>query len=148
MRLYETGFLIAPNITEEEAEGLVQQMADIVGQKSGKMIRIEKWGKRRMAYALKKFGEAYYVFFHYEANPDIPAELARRFRQMDTVLRYLTLIKETQQNVRKKKKAGGRRAKDAAFEEPAEAAAASAAPAAPAVPETAPAAPAKAGEEA
>lgn len=147
MRLYETGFLIAPNITEEEAEGLVQQMADIVGQKSGKMIRIEKWGKRRLAYALKKFNEAFFFFFHYEANPDIPAELARRFRQMDTVLRYLTLIKETQQNVRKKKKAGGRRAKEAALEETAETAA-PAAPAAPAVPETAPAAPAKAGEEA
>jgi len=127
MRLYETGFLIAPNITEEDAEGLVQQMADVVSQKSGKMIRIEKWGKRRTAYTLKKFNEAFYVFFHYEANPDIPTELARRFRQMDTVLRYLTLIKETQQNVRKKKKAGGRRAKDAAFEEPAEAAAPAAA---------------------
>jgi len=123
MRLYETGFLIAPNITEEEAEAIVQQMAEVVSQKSGKMIRVEKWGKRRTAYTMKKFNEAFYVFFHYEANPDVPAELARRFRQMDTVLRYLTLIKETQQNIRKKKKAGGRRAKDAAFEEPAEAAA-------------------------
>ena len=104
MRLYETGFLIAPNITEEEAEALVQQMAEVVSQKNGKMIRVEKWGKRRTAYTIKKFNEAFYVFFHYEANPDVPAELARRFRQMDTVLRYLTLIKETQQNVRKKKK--------------------------------------------
>ena len=123
MRRYETGFLSAPNITEEEAEAIIQPMAEIVSQKNGRMIRVEKWGKRRTAYALKKFNEAFYVFFHYEANPDVPAELARRFRQMDTVLRYLTLIKETQLNVRKKKKAGGRRAKDAAFEEPAETAA-------------------------
>ena len=100
MRLYETGFLIAPNITEEDAEGLVQQMADVVSQKSGKMIRIEKWGKRRTAYALKKFNEAFYVFFHYESGPEAPLELARRFRQMDTVLRHLTLVKETRQNVR------------------------------------------------
>ncbi len=141
MRLYETGFLIAPNITEEDAEGLVQQMAGVVSQKNGKMVRIEKWGKRRTAYGLKKFNEAFYVFFHYEATPDIPAELARRFRQMDAVLRYLTLVKETQQNIRKKKKAGGRRAKDAAFEEPA----AEGGAAQPAAPE---AAPAKTGEEA
>jgi len=148
MRLYETGFLIAPNIPEEEAEGLVQQMAQVVSQKNGKMVRIEKWGKRRTAFAVKKFGEAVYVFFHYEGGPEVPAELARRFRQMDTVLRYLTLIKETQQNIRKKKKAGGRRTKDAAFEEPAETApsapAGAAAPAGPA-PE---AAAAKTGEEA
>ncbi len=145
MRLYETGFLIAPNITEEDAEGLVRQMADVVSQKNGKMVRIEKWGKRRTAYALKKFNEAFYVFFHYEAGADVPAELARRFRQMDTVLRYLTLAKETQLNVRKKKKAGGRRAKEGAFEEPAAEAAAQAPASAPAAPA---AAPAKAGEEA
>jgi small subunit ribosomal protein S6 len=121
MRLYETGFLIAPNITDEEAEAIIQQMAEIVSQKNGKMIKLDKWGKRRTAYALKKFNEAAYVFFHYEGGPDIPLELARRFRQMDTILRYLTVVKETQPNVRKKKKAAGRtRAKESAFEEPAE----------------------------
>ena len=121
MRLYETGFLISPNVTEDEAESLIQQMADVVTQKNGKMAKVEKWGKRRMAYQIGKFGEAYYVFFHYDGGPDIPLELGRRFRQMDTVLRYLTLVKETQQNIRKKKKAAGRRrAKDAAAAEPAE----------------------------
>jgi len=121
MRLYETGFLIAPNITDEEAEAIIQQMAEIVSQKNGKMIKLDKWGKRRTAYTLKKFNEAAYVFFHYEGGPDIPLELARRFRQMDTILRYLTVVKETQPNVRKKKKAAGRtRAKESVVEEPAE----------------------------
>lgn len=115
MRLYETGFLISPTLTEEEAEAIIQQMADVVSQKNGKMIKQEKWGKRRMAYPIKKAGEAYYVFFHYEGGPDIPLELGRRFRQMDTILRYLTLNKETQVNVRKKKKADKRsRAREAA----------------------------------
>lgn len=104
MQLYETGFLLAPNMTEEEAEGVVQSLAEVVPQKNGKMIRIEKWGKRRMAYAIGKAHEAYYVFFHYESGAEAPAELARRFRQMDTVIRHLTLAKETQMNVRKKKK--------------------------------------------
>jgi len=104
MQLYETGFLIAPNMTEEEAEGVVSGLAEVVPLKNGKMIRIEKWGKRRMAYAIGKAHEAYYVFFHYEGGPEIPAELARRFRQMDAIIRHLTLAKETQMNVRKKKK--------------------------------------------
>lgn len=104
MQLYETGFLIAPNMTEEEAEGLVNGLAEVVPLKSGKMIRIEKWGKRRMSYPIGKAHEAYYVFFHYEGGPEIPVELARRFRQMDTIIRHLTLAKETQMNVRKKKK--------------------------------------------
>jgi small subunit ribosomal protein S6 len=100
-------------MTEDEAETIVRELAEVVSQKSGRMIRIERWGKRRMAYAIKKAQEAYYVFFHYEGGAEIPAELARRFRQMDTILRYLTLVKETQQNVRKKKKAKGREAGEA-----------------------------------
>jgi small subunit ribosomal protein S6 len=109
MRQYETGFLVSPALTDEETEAIVQQMAGVVSQKSGKMSRIEKWGKRKM--------EAFYVFFHYESGSDAPLELARRFRQMDTILRHLTLVKETRQNVRKKKKAGGRnRAKETAAE--------------------------------
>jgi small subunit ribosomal protein S6 len=129
MRQYETGFLVSPALTDEEAEAIVQQMAGVVSQKAGKMSRIEKWGKRKMAYAIKKHSEAFYVFFHYESGPDAPLELARRFRQMDTILRHLTLVKETRQNVRKKKKAGGRnRVREAAAEIPAPAPAAEAAP--------------------
>jgi small subunit ribosomal protein S6 len=104
MQLYETGFLIAPAMTDEEAEGLVQSLAEVVPLKNGKMIRIEKWGKRRTSYPIGKAHEAYYVFFHYESGPEVPAELVRRFRQMDTIIRHLTLAKETQMNVRKKKK--------------------------------------------
>ena len=104
MPLYETGFLVAPGMTEDEAETIVRQLAEIVAQKNGRMIRIERWGKRRMAYPLKKAQEAYYVFFHYEGGPEIPTELARRFRQMDAIIRHLTLAKESQMNVRKKKK--------------------------------------------
>jgi small subunit ribosomal protein S6 len=120
MRLYETGFLISPNVADEDAEALIQQMAEVVSQKNGRMIRLDRWGKRRLAYPIKRFGEASYVFFHYEGGPDIPTELGRRFRQMDTILRYLTLAKETQQNVRKKKKAKsrGREAADEATEQP------------------------------
>ena len=104
MPLYETGFLVAPGMTEDEAEAIVQQLAEVVAQRSGRMIRIERWGKRRMAYAIRKAQEATYVFFHYEGEAEIPAELGRRFRQMDTVIRHLTLAKETRMNIRKKKK--------------------------------------------
>jgi small subunit ribosomal protein S6 len=68
------------------------------------LVKQEKWGKRRLAYPIKKFSEAFYVFFHYEGNPDIPLELVRRFKQTDTILRYLTLQKDTQEAVPRKRK--------------------------------------------
>ena len=106
MRQYETAFLITPKLEEEETEKLIEKMAEVVKKKKGKMVNIEKWGKRRLAYPIDKLDEAVYVFFHYEGDPDIPQELQRKFRQMETVLRYLTLKKDAQIQLRKKKKTG------------------------------------------
>ena len=104
MLYYETGFLLAPNLSEEETEKLITQMVEVVSQKAGRLIRQERWGKRRLAYSIDRFNEAFFVFFHYEGKADIPAELERRFKQSDAVLRYLTLKKDTQATVRRKKK--------------------------------------------
>jgi small subunit ribosomal protein S6 len=123
MQLYETGFLLAPNLSDEETEKLLSQMAEVVSQK-----------KRRLAYPIKRFGEAFYVFFHYEGRPDIPVELERRFKQSDAVLRYLTLKKDPQAALRrKKKKEPGAEDKAAPAQEAPESR--SAAPAAPETPE-------------
>jgi len=102
MRHYETAFLITPKLEEEETEKLIEKMAEVVKKKKGKMVNIENWGKRRLAYPIDKLDEAVYVFFHYQGDPDIPLELQRRFRQTETVIRYLTLKKETQIQPRKK----------------------------------------------
>ena len=104
MRQYETAFLISPKLEEEETEKLIEKMAEVVKKKKGKMINIERWGKKRLAYPIDKLDEAVYVFFHYEGEPDIPQELQRRFRQTETVVRYLTLKKEEKIQLRKKAK--------------------------------------------
>ena len=103
MKQYETGFLISPKLSDEEWEKLVEQMADIVSKKKGKMIKVDKWRKRRLAYPIRKFEEAFYVFFLYEGSPEVSAELERRFKQTDDILRYLTVNKDERENVRRKK---------------------------------------------
>jgi len=104
MKIYETGFLLAPNLSEDDTNKLITQMADVISQREGKLIKQERWGKHRMAYSIKRWSEAFYVFLHYEGWPDIPLELERRFKQTDTVLRYLTLQKEAADTVRRKRK--------------------------------------------
>jgi small subunit ribosomal protein S6 len=103
MRQYETGFLISPNLTEEETDKIILQMAEVVSQKKGKMLKEDRWGKRKLAYPLNKFEEAFYVFFHYEGEPEVPSELERRFRQTDNILRYLTVKKEPKEDIKKRK---------------------------------------------
>lgn len=103
MKQYETGFLISPSLSDEEREKLVLQMAQIVSKKKGKMLKEDNWGKRKLAYPIKKFDEAFYVFFLYEGEPDVSSELERRFKQTDAILRYLTVRKEQRENIRRKK---------------------------------------------
>jgi small subunit ribosomal protein S6 len=117
MRNYETAFLIAPTLPEEEMEKLIEKLAGIVSKKKGKMKHVDKWGKRKLAYPIEKFNDAYYVFFQYEGEPDIPAELERNLKQTEAVIRYLTVKMEERANVRrKKKKSRGKRS--AGFEGP------------------------------
>jgi len=104
MTQYETAFLISPNLEEEETEKVITQMAEVVSKKKGKMINEDRWGKRKLAYPIEKFEDAFYVFFHYEGDSDIPSELERLFKQTEAILRYLTVKKELKENIRGKKK--------------------------------------------
>ncbi len=105
MRQYETGFVLSSSLPEEEAQAFIRQMAEVVSQKNGRMIKQDVWGKKRLAYPIKKFNEGIYVFFLYEGPGDVSQELERRFKQTDTVIRFLTVLKNPRDNVRRKKKA-------------------------------------------
>ena len=104
MREYETVFLISPNLEEEETTKIITQISGIISKEKGKLIQEDRWGKRKLAYPIKKFQEAFYVFFHYEGDSNIPVELEKRFKQTEAILRFLTVKKETRETVRKKRK--------------------------------------------
>jgi small subunit ribosomal protein S6 len=104
MRQYETAFLIAPNLPEEDNEKLISQMAEVVSKKKGKMVNVDEWGKRKLAYPIQKFEEAYYVFFLYEGDPSIPVELERRFKQTEPIIRYMTVKNDIRESAKKRAK--------------------------------------------
>ena len=112
MRQYETGFVLSPTLSEEETTQFLQQMAEIVAQKKGRMVKQDVWGKRRLAFPIKRFQEGFYVFFTYDGPGDVSLELERRFKQSDAVIRFMTVVKDPRDLVRRKKK---RRAEDAAM---------------------------------
>lgn len=111
MRQYETGFVLSPTLSEEETMQFLQQMAEIVAQKKGRMVKQDVWGKRRLAFPIKRFQEGLYVFFTYDGPGDVSLELERRFKQSEAVIRFMTVVKDPRDLVRRKKK---RRAEDAA----------------------------------
>ena len=104
MNQYETGFVIAPNLSEEEISALIVQMAEVISAKKGRMIKQDLWGKRKLAYPIKNFHEGFYVFFNYEGTPVVPAELERKFKQTDSILRFMTVRKSSGDLMKSRKK--------------------------------------------
>ena len=123
MSQYETGFILSPTLSEEETTQFIQQMAEIVAQKKGRMVKQDIWGKRRLAFPIKRFQEGLYVFFTYDGPGDVSVELERRFKQTEAVIRFMTVLKDPRDLGRRKNRK--RRAEEAA-----QAAAAAPAPAA------------------
>ena len=104
MRQYETGFVLSPTLSEEETAQFVQQMAEVVAQKKGRMVKQDVWGKRRLAFPIKRFQEGVYVFFTYEGAGDVSAELERRFKQTDSVIRFMTILRDPRDLIGRKRK--------------------------------------------
>jgi small subunit ribosomal protein S6 len=91
VRTYEVAFIAAPTLTSEELEGFVAQMQTVVEGKNGKVVKVDNWGKKSLAYKIKKFRDGYYVILTLEADGTIIAELERRFRVADHVIRFLSV---------------------------------------------------------
>jgi small subunit ribosomal protein S6 len=91
MRNYEIMFIVNPNAAEEEIDKINGQVEAIVTSGGGKIDKIEKMGKRRLAYEVDKHREGHYVLFVISANGDIVKECERRLRVMDAVIKYITV---------------------------------------------------------
>lgn len=91
MRNYEIMFIVNPNATDEEIDKINSQLETIITSGGGKIGKIEKMGKRRLAYEVDKQREGHYVLFEIEANGDIIKEGERRLRVMDAVIKYITV---------------------------------------------------------
>jgi len=112
MRHYEIMFIVNPNAAEEEIDKINTQVEGIVTSGGGTVDKIEKMGKRRLAYEVDRHREGYYVLFVITANGDIIKECERRLRVMDAVIKYITV--RTDEEVRRLDKMKNYRQKRAA----------------------------------
>jgi small subunit ribosomal protein S6 len=112
MRNYEIMFIVNPNATEEEIDKINGQIENIVTSGGGKVEKLEKMGKRRLAYEVDKHREGFYVLFVISANGEIVKESERRLRVLDAVIKYITV--RTDEEVRRLEKMRNFRQKRAA----------------------------------
>jgi small subunit ribosomal protein S6 len=112
MRNYEIMFIVNPNGTEEEIDKIITQLEGVITAGGGRIDKIEKMGKRRLAYEVDRFREGFYVLFAIGANGDIIKECERRLRVIDAVIKYITV--RVDDEVRRQEKIRSYRQKRAA----------------------------------
>ncbi len=96
MRHYETLFIISPEVSEDDIDRLLERYVGILEDRGGFVAKVDKWGRRRLAYEVKKFRKGYYVLFDYGAEPPAVAEMERNFKIDEKVIRYLTVKQDDQ----------------------------------------------------
>jgi small subunit ribosomal protein S6 len=104
MRIYENLFIVKPEATEEEIDAFIEQMKTVVTNAGGTADKVEKWGKRKLAYRISKYREGSYVLVQFSAGPETVKEFERRLRVADLVIKFLTVrIDETLKRLEKRK---------------------------------------------
>ncbi|HJQ25337.1 MAG TPA: 30S ribosomal protein S6 [Blastocatellia bacterium] len=91
MRVYEVLFIIAPNTEEGDIETLITQLSDVVTNQGAQVTGVNRMGRRRLAYPIGKFNDGHYVVLTVEGTGAEIAELERRMRVNDAVIRYITI---------------------------------------------------------
>jgi small subunit ribosomal protein S6 len=95
LREYETTIVLRTNLEESELEKEIQTVESGITGKGGEIVQLDRWGKRRLAYEIDRQHEGYYVMFRYVASAEVPADLEKRFRINERLLRHLTVIADT-----------------------------------------------------
>jgi len=93
MRRYETIFIVKSSTGEDEITAILDKVESIITGDGGTVLTIDKWGLKKLAYLIKKEAQGYYVYIDYAAVPAAVAEIERKFRIDDAVLKYMTIKK-------------------------------------------------------
>ena len=91
MHDYEMVAMISPEVDEEGVSKIVDKMTQSINSRGGAVAEIKNWGKRRLAYPVKKFMEADYILARFKLMPKSVKELEREIGALGDILRYLVV---------------------------------------------------------
>ncbi|HEX2675068.1 MAG TPA: 30S ribosomal protein S6 [Polyangiales bacterium] len=92
LREYETIYILTPSVDPDEADRIATRLKEIVSARSGRLVKIDNWGKRKLAYPINKSSRGVFVFLKYLGFEDLVAEIERNLRLIDAVVRYQTVL--------------------------------------------------------
>ena len=91
MRTYEALYIIAPNLDDDAIQAVVAGVENLITSNGGTIVRSEVWGRRKLAYEIKKHSEGVYVLLRFTASPEFVKKLDNHFKLAETVIRSMVL---------------------------------------------------------
>ena len=96
MNKYELALVVNAKIEDDARAAVVEKAKAYVTRFGGTVTEVEDWGKKKLAYEIQHMKEGFYYFIQFEAEATCPAELEKRVRIMENVLRYLVVRKDAE----------------------------------------------------
>ena len=91
MKRYETIYIINPTLDADSLGEVVTKFSDLIKRLKGYIVKVNEWGKRKLAYEVKRFDKGYYIVLDFCGLPEIVKELERNLKLDDRILKYLTV---------------------------------------------------------
>jgi small subunit ribosomal protein S6 len=94
LRKYETILIAHVDLSEDELTTLIDRYCAVVTGQKGILIKVERWGKRRLAYLIKKQARGFYILIDYAGESAVVNELERNLKIDDKILKFMTVLKD------------------------------------------------------
>jgi small subunit ribosomal protein S6 len=91
-REYETIFILRPDTPQDGILGVNSRIKGIIEQMQGKLLKLDNWGKRKLAYEVRKQLKGIYLYWRYLGTSGVVEEIERNLRMLDSVVRYYTVL--------------------------------------------------------
>ena len=96
MNKYELALVVSAKIEDDARTATVEKAKEYITRVGGVVTEVEEWGKKRLAYEIQKMKEGYYYFIQFDADATVPAEVEKRVRIMDNVIRFLCVRRDAE----------------------------------------------------
>ena len=90
-KMYESAVLISAALEEDQIQSIISRIKELISSNDGEITDIEDWGRKRLAYMIKKSKIGYYIIFQFNAYPQIISTLEKFYKLDENILRYLTI---------------------------------------------------------
>jgi small subunit ribosomal protein S6 len=92
MKLYETTIIYDPSLEESRINEEIERVTQPIVAAGGEVVEVQRWGKKKLAYIVRKRRDGTYIHVKHKSPPSLIAEMDRRFRLSESVLRHLTVM--------------------------------------------------------